>query len=102
MMYEGREGHGSHSGGYGGRSGGYGGQSGGFGGRGGKRRPFLPKPIKEGDEVDITIEAMGSKGDGIGKVEGFVVFVPGVQSGETVKVKIKEVRGRSAVGEKIE
>ena len=61
----------------------------------------LPKPVKEGDEIDVTIEAVGSKGDGIGKIEGFVVFVPGVQAGETIKVKIKEVRGRSAIGEKI-
>lgn len=73
----------------------------GRGGRGGGR-PFLPKPIKEGDEIDLTIEAMGSRGDGIGKTEGFVVFVPGVQVGETVKVKIKELRGRSAIGEKLE
>jgi predicted RNA-binding protein with TRAM domain len=73
----------------------------GRGGRGGGR-PFIPKPIKEGDEIDLTIEAMGSRGDGIGKIEGFVVFVPGVQTGETVKVKIKEIRGRSAIGEKLE
>jgi len=88
-MYEGR--------------GGYGGQGGSHGGYGGgrSRKPFLPKPIKEGDEIDLTIEAVGSKGDGIGKIEGFVVFVPGAQAGETIKVKIKEVRGRSAVGDKI-
>jgi len=101
-MYEGRGGYGGHSGGRGGygSGGGYGGR-GREGGGGYGRKPFLPKPVKEGDEVDITIEAVGSKGDGIGKIEGFVVFVPGVQAGETIKVRIKEVRGRSAIGEKI-
>ncbi|MEM2974379.1 MAG: TRAM domain-containing protein [Candidatus Micrarchaeia archaeon] len=83
MEYEGRGGYRGHRG-------------------GGRRGPFLPKPVKEGDEIDLTIEAIGAKGDGIGKIEGFVVFVPGVQAGETVRVRIKEVRGRSAVGEKIE
>ena len=71
-------------------------------GGGGSGRPFLPKPVKEGDEVELTIEAVGSKGDGIGKVEGFVVFVPNTQAGEKVRVRITQVRGRSAIGERIE
>jgi len=70
--------------------------------RGGFRgRSFAPKPVKEGDEIDLTIEAVGEKGDGIGKVQGFVIFVPGTNAGETVKVRITQVRGKSAVGEKI-
>jgi predicted RNA-binding protein with TRAM domain len=68
---------------------------------GGGRGRFPPKPVKEGDEVELTIEAVGAKGDGIGKIEGFVVFVPNAQAGEKVKVRITQVRGRSAVGEKI-
>lgn len=74
------------------------------GGRGGgrSRGPFLPKPVKVGDEVEITIEALGSKGDGIGKIEGFVVFVPGVNVGDKVKVRITDVRGKSGIGEKVE
>ncbi|MEM3369625.1 MAG: TRAM domain-containing protein [Candidatus Micrarchaeia archaeon] len=70
---------------------------GGFRGRGN----FAPKPVKEGDEIDLTIEAVGEKGDGIGKIQGFVIFVPGTSAGETCKVRITQVRGKSAVGEKI-
>ncbi|MCS7109289.1 MAG: TRAM domain-containing protein [Candidatus Micrarchaeota archaeon] len=66
-----------------------------------ERRNFAPKPVKEGDEVDLTIEAVGEKGDGIGKVNGFVIFVPGTSTGETVKVKITKIRGKSAVAEKL-
>jgi len=62
----------------------------------------MPKPVKEGDEVEITIEAVGAKGDGIGKIEGFVVFIPNCSAGEKVKVRITQVRGRSAVGERID
>jgi len=70
--------------------------------RGGfRRRNFSPKPVKEGDEIDLVIEAIGEKGDGIGKVQGFVIFVPGTNAGETVKVRITQIRGKSAIGEKI-
>lgn len=72
-------------------------------GRGrGDRGPFLPKPVKVGDEVELTIDAVGSKGDGIGKIEGFVIFIPGVSVGDKVRVKITDVRGKSATAEKIE
>jgi len=34
--------------------------------RGGFRgRSFAPKPVKEGDEIDLTIEAVGEKGDAV-------------------------------------
>lgn len=75
---------------------------GGFEGRRFHRRGnFAPKPVKEGDEIDLTIEAVGEKGDGIGKIQGFVIFVPGTSQGENVRVRITQVRGKSAVGEKI-
>jgi len=28
-----------------------------------------PKPVKVGDEVDVTIEAIAAKGDGIAKID---------------------------------
>lgn len=62
----------------------------------------MPKPVKEGDVVDITIEAVGARGDGIGKIEGFVVFVPNCSAGEKVKVRIVQVRERNAIGERME
>jgi predicted RNA-binding protein with TRAM domain len=75
---------------------------GGRGGDGGMRvKPsyFLPKPVKVGDEVDVTIEAVASKGDGIAKKDGFVIFVKGAKEGDAVKVKISDVKARFAVGE---
>ena len=58
-----------------------------------------PKPVKVGDEVNVTIEAVAAKGDGIAKIDGFVIFVKGAQQGQTIKVKITEVRNRFAIGE---
>ena len=68
----------------------------GFGGRGGfgggysTERSMTP-PVREGEEIDVTIEAVGEKGDGIAKQKGFVLFVPGTKAGERVKIKITRV-----------
>jgi predicted RNA-binding protein with TRAM domain len=48
-------------------------------------------PVNVGDELDVTIEAVGEKGDGIAKKEGFVLFVPNTQEGQTVKIRVTKV-----------
>lgn len=77
----------------------------GGGERGGFGRGFddfdKPKPVKIGEEYDVKISDVGAKGDGITKIENFIVFVPGAKKGENCKIKIKEVSSRFAVGEKV-
>ena len=63
------------------------------------RRSFRPAPIKEGDTADVKIEAVGEKGDGIARVNGFVVFVPGVKVGDEVKIRVTRVLKKFAFGE---
>jgi len=58
-------------------------------------------PIKEGEEYDVKIEDTGKEGDGITRIEGFVVFVPDTAVGDEVKVRITSVRRRFAFAEKI-
>ena len=48
-------------------------------------------PVKVGDELDVTIEAVGEKGDGIAKKEGFVLFVPNTNQGDNVRIRITKV-----------
>ncbi len=60
------------------------------------RRPQDPVPVKPGDEYDVTIESVGRKGDGIAKVENFVIFVAGTKVGDLVKVRIADVKGNFA------
>ncbi|AJF62501.1 MAG: hypothetical protein QT11_C0001G0352 [archaeon GW2011_AR20] len=67
------------------------------GGYGGGGRSFAP--VNVGDEIELKIEAVGEKGDGIAKVKGFVIFVPGVKQGETVKVRITKVLRKVGFGE---
>lgn len=61
-----------------------------------------PIPVKEGDTYDVTIESIGEKGDGIAKVEGYVIVVPDTKKGEKVKVKVNAVRGKVSFGEVVE
>ena len=70
---------------------------------GGKFRPRWehPKPVEEGDEYDVEIGEIGTKGDGIARVENFVIFVPDSKQGEKCRIRIKMVRPKFAVGEKI-
>lgn len=64
------------------------------------RWPQTPKPFKIGDVIDLNIESIGEKGDGVGKINGFVVFVKDVNQGDNVKVKITNIMRKFAVGEK--
>ena len=63
---------------------------------------FLTAPISKGDVLEVTVENVGSEGDGIAKVEGFTVFVPGVEAGETVEVRIDDVKPRFAFAQVVE
>jgi len=59
------------------------------GGYGGPRKSFAP--VKVGEELDVTIDAVGEKGDGIAKKNGFVLFVPGVKRGQQVRIRVTKV-----------
>ncbi len=48
-------------------------------------------PVKVGEIYEVSIDAVGGKGDGIGKVKGFVLFVSGTKKGDYVKVKVTKV-----------
>lgn len=55
-------------------------------------------PVVEGKVYRMKIVDLGSTGDGIARVEGFVVFVKDTVPGEEVDVRIVRVGERSAVG----
>lgn len=59
-------------------------------------------PVKVGEEYDVEITEIGSRGDGITRVKNFVVFVPNTKKGDKVRIKITQIRGRSAVAEVVE
>ena len=61
----------------------------------------LTAPVKVGDELDVRIEAVGEKGDGIAKKNNFVIFVPGVKENDTLRVRVTKVLRKVGFAEKI-
>lgn len=58
--------------------------------------------IEEGETYELRIESVGNKGDGIAKVDKYLIFVPGAVKGEIVKAKIKKISGTLAFSEIVE
>jgi tRNA/tmRNA/rRNA uracil-C5-methylase (TrmA/RlmC/RlmD family) len=48
--------------------------------------------LKLGDKINLTIHDLAFGGEGVGRVDEFVVFVPFVITGETVEAEITEVK----------
>ena len=55
-----------------------------------------PKPVEVGKEYEVDIIEISRKGDGIARVQGFVVFVENGKVGNKLKVKVTEVADRFA------
>jgi predicted RNA-binding protein with TRAM domain len=56
-------------------------------------------PVKEGETYDVKIEDTAREGDGIARIEGFVIFVPNTKVGDEVKIKVTKVMRRFAIAE---
>jgi predicted RNA-binding protein with TRAM domain len=80
------------------------GQRGGYGGRGGYRgrSGSFNKPVEVGKEYNVSISEVSRRGDGITRIEGFVVFVPGTKQGQNVRIKITQVSERFASGQVVQ
>jgi 23S rRNA (uridine2552-2'-O)-methyltransferase len=61
----------------------------------------LTAPVRAGDEFDVEIVDTGREGDGIAKVEGYTLFVPGAEEGETVTVAVTDVKPRFGFAERV-
>ncbi|MEM2128280.1 MAG: TRAM domain-containing protein [Candidatus Methanomethylicaceae archaeon] len=72
---------------------------------GGPRRGpanFGPKPVEEGKEYEVDIKEVSRRGEGIARIEGFVVFVPNTKAGDHVKIKISKISNRFATAEVVQ
>jgi predicted RNA-binding protein with TRAM domain len=58
-------------------------------------------PVEVGREYDVRIEDVAQKGDGIARIEGFVVFVPETQVGDEIKIQVDKVLRRFAIAHKV-
>jgi predicted RNA-binding protein with TRAM domain len=63
---------------------------------------FKEKPVKVGEEIDVTVSEVSRRGDGVARVQGFVIFIPSAKQGTQAKIRIKEIRPNFATAEIIE
>jgi len=57
-------------------------------------------PVKVGESYDVSIDDIAKEGDGIARVEGFVIFVPQTKVGDKVKITVNKVMRKFAIAEK--
>ncbi len=63
--------------------------------------PSYAAPVEAGVEYDVEIEDIAREGDGIARIEGFVVFVPDAKVGDKIKISVEKVMRRFAIGHKV-
>ena len=56
----------------------------------GKHR--ITAPVTEGEERDVVVEDVGSDGDGVVKIDGYALFVPGTETGDEVRIRVTDVK----------
>jgi predicted RNA-binding protein with TRAM domain len=55
----------------------------------------MEKPVKIGDELEVSISGLSRPGGGLSRVQGDVIFVPNTKQGDNFKIKIKITQRRS-------
>jgi predicted RNA-binding protein with TRAM domain len=64
--------------------------------RGFNRGSPTPKPVEADKEYEVDITEISRQGDGVARIQGFVVFVQNGKVGNNIKVKVTQVGDRSA------
>ena len=54
--------------------------------------PDESAPISVGEEYVVDIEDIGREGDGIARIESFILFVPDAELGERVPIRVESVQ----------
>lgn len=62
----------------------------------------LTPPVSKDEVVDLLINDVGSKGDGIGFYDGFVIFVSGTRPGQKIRARVEKVFANCAKASLVE
>ena len=74
----------------------------------GARRPIMVRKaakaedantLRPGDVIEVTINDVGKKGDGVGKYMDYLIIVPGTTRGTRTNVKITNISAKTAFGQ---
>ena len=58
--------------------------------------------LENNKEYIVNIESLGYEGEGVAKVDGYPIFIPGVLKGESVRVEIIKAKKKYAYGKLLE
>ena len=56
-------------------------------------------PVKLGDELEVNITDVCPSGDGMSKIQGYVIMVPKAKPRDRVRIKFTKVGKKAAIGE---
>ncbi|MFC6786667.1 SAM-dependent methyltransferase [Halobaculum halobium] len=59
-------------------------------------------PVSEGDRLTVEVTDTGEEGDGVARVDGYTLFVPGAEAGETVEIVVDDVKPRFGFTERVD
>ncbi|MCX9015237.1 MAG: 23S rRNA (uridine(2552)-2'-O)-methyltransferase [Candidatus Methanoperedens sp.] len=62
-------------------------------------RRLLSGTVNVSEMYSVTIEDIGENGDGIAKINNMVVFVKGTKKGQSVNIRIRDVKPKFAFGD---
>jgi len=58
--------------------------------------------VREGEEYVVQITEISRRGDGVTRIRGLVIFVPNTKPGDRVRIVIRRIGPKYAVGEVVE
>ena len=59
-------------------------------------------PVREGETLTVEVTDTGSEGDGVASVDGYTLFVAGADEGETVEVRVTDVKPRFGFADRVD
>src|SRR5262245_19658355 len=62
----------------------------------------MATPVQRGDELELHVDSLAFGGNGVARLDGFVVFVRRALPGDTVRARVTKVQRRHAEAEATE
>ncbi len=67
--------------------------------RSGRPRFYIEPPVEVGMEYEAEIENIARWGEGIARINRFIILIPNTELGEHIKFKVTQIGKRFAIGE---